>query len=72
MKCRGNVVKIVGENGGNEECTVGEIAIIAWQHWASAHVMNMKGQEESNMDGMVLPIFCYSTKFRCSMNSRKI
>ena len=32
VKCRGNVVKIVGENGGNEECAVGEIAIIAWQH----------------------------------------
>ena len=32
VKCRGNVVKIVGENGGNEECAVGEIAIKAWQH----------------------------------------
>jgi len=32
VKYGGNFVKIVGENRGNEAYTVGEIAILAWQH----------------------------------------
>ena len=32
MKHGENFVKIVRENRGNGACTVGEIAIVAWQH----------------------------------------
>ena len=32
VKYGGHFVKILGENRGNEACTVGEIATLAWQH----------------------------------------
>ena len=31
VRCRGNFALIVGGSGGNWACTVGEIAILAWQ-----------------------------------------